>query len=184
MELLGQLGVAFTAEAAAIDECRLAGETPEAMTARLAREKAQAVYEEQTEESTNTPWVLGGDTTVALGDTIFGKPNDRQDAMVTLAALSGRAHRVISSVCLLNGTQIFKETVVSKVFFGKLSRSDIRAYCETDEPYDKAGAYGIQGAAAAFIHRIEGDYSAIVGLPLWATRQLLHRAGLVDTGVV
>ncbi len=152
-----------------IDEAPLAHETPVEMTERLAYAKAKAIADKLSEPS----WVLGLDTTVALKERVFGKPSSRQEAIDTLRLLSGNTHQVISSICLTGTGQPLCCSVISQVKFGILSDAQIAAYCDTDDPYDKAGSYGIQGAAGAFVEHIDGDYSAIVGLPLWATSQLL-----------
>ncbi|MCP4009084.1 MAG: septum formation inhibitor Maf [Proteobacteria bacterium] len=174
-ELLARLGVKFRVLVADIDETRQADEAPVTMTERLALGKAQAVAD----GATSDIWVLGSDTTVSLGDRVFGKPASRLEAIDTLSLLSENTHQVISSVCLVGAGQSLTRSVISQVRFGKLSRAQIVAYCDTDEPYDKAGSYGIQGRAGAFVEHIDGDYSAIVGLPLWMTSQLLRTAGLL-----
>ena len=174
-ELLARLGVEFSVEIADIDETPLGSEPPVAMTERLAHAKAQAVAH----TLNGAYWVLGSDTTVALGGRVFGKPASRQEAIDTLTLLSGNTHQVISSVSLVGEGQSQTKSVVSQVSFGKLSDAQIAAYCDTDEPYDKAGSYGIQGRAGNFVKHINGDYSAIVGLPLWLTSQLLRTARLI-----
>lgn len=174
-ELLARLGIDFGVEVANIDESPLAEESPVNMTERLALAKARAVADRLTENT----WILGSDTTVALGDRVFGKPASRQEAIDTLSRLSGNTHQVISSICLIGAGRSLSNSIISQVRFAKLRAAQIIAYCDTDEPYDKAGSYGIQGAAGAFVEHIDGDYSAIVGLPLWATSQLLHTAGLL-----
>jgi septum formation protein len=174
-ELLSRLGVSFSVQSAAIDEARLANESPREMTERLSLSKARAILNQL-----STPaWVLGADTTVALSEVVFGKPASRTDAVQTLTQLSGKTHQVISSISLVSTGYIQTESVISSVSFGKLSADTIAAYCDTDEPYDKAGSYGIQGQAGAFVEHIDGDYSAIVGLPLWTTAQLLRTAKLI-----
>jgi len=170
-ELLARLGMDFDVMVADIDETPLADESPLAMAERLAQAKANAIARTLNEPS----WVLGSDTTVALGGRIFGKPASRQEAIDTLTLLSGNTHQVISSICLVWPGQILTSSVISQVRFGPLSHTQIVAYCDTDEPYDKAGSYGIQGLAGAFVEHIDGDYSAIVGLPLWATSQLFMK---------
>ena len=177
-ELLGHFGIAFDVVSADIDESRLTRETPVQMTERLAIEKANAVRRAGLAYPARQCWVLAGDTTVALGDEIFGKPTSRADAVATLRRLSGQTHEVISSVCLMGVDEYDVETVVSRVTFGTLQNSWIERYCDGGEPWDKAGGYAIQGQAGIFVERIEGDYSAIVGLPLWATGKLLDKAGL------
>lgn len=174
-ELLARLGVEFSVVVADIDEIPLVGESPVNMTERLARAKAQAVVD----GASGPVWVLGSDTTVSLGDRIFGKPASRKEAIETLSLLSGNTHQVISSVCLIGAGQSLIRSIISQVRFGQLSPGLIAAYCDTDEPYDKAGSYGIQGPAGAFVEHIDGDYSAIVGLPLWATSKLLRTAGIL-----
>jgi septum formation protein len=175
-ELLARLEVPFQIKIADIDETPLLNEHPLVMTERLARAKAQAVAD----RLNDTYWVLGSDTTVALGSRVFGKPASRQEAIETLGLLSGRCHEVISSVCLLGGGEVLTTNIVSHVTFGQLSRHQIEAYCDTDEPFDKAGSYGIQGKGGCFVQHIDGDYSAIVGLPLHATAQLMRQAKLIE----
>lgn len=122
--------------------------------------------------------VLSADTTVSIDGHILGKPADAAEATAMLERLSGRTHQVLTSVTL-HYTNIFEQvTQVSDVRFAKLGRDTIRAYCATAEPYDKAGAYGIQGLAALFIEHIEGSHSGIMGLPVFETAQLLRKAGV------
>jgi len=175
-ELLARLGLPFEVHVADIDETPLADENPLQMTERLAQAKATAIAQRFSKPA----WVLGSDTTVALGQTVFGKPATRQQAIDTLRQLSGHTHQVISSISLVSnvsGHTPKTQSIISHVRFGSLTDSQITAYCDTDEPYDKAGSYGIQGRGGCFIEHIEGDYSAIMGLPLWATAQLLRSAG-------
>ena len=173
--LLSRLGVAFKVRAADIDETPLQDEHPLEMTERLACAKARAILE----QCESPCWVLGSDTTVALGDRVFGKPSSHSDAVATLRLLSGNTHQVISSVCLAGKNWERVESVTSHVRFGSLSESQIEAYCATDEPWDKAGGYGIQGLAGSFVEHIDGDYSAIVGLPLWTSSKLLRAARIL-----
>lgn len=178
-ELLARLGVPFEVRVADIDETPLSGESPLAMTERLAQAKAAAISARLDYRC----WILGSDTTVALGERVFGKPGSRQAAIDTLQLLSAQTHQVISSISLLStDIAIPSQTlsVISRVQFGRLSRAQIETYCDTDEPYDKAGSYGIQGLAGSFVEHIEGDYSAIMGLPLWATAQMLRGAALIN----
>jgi septum formation protein len=122
--------------------------------------------------------VLSADTTVSIDGHILGKPEDPLDAIAMLERLSGRTHQVLTSVTL-HYIDIFEQvTQVSNVRFAALSAETIRAYCATAEPYDKAGAYGIQGLAALFIEHIEGSHSGIMGLPVFETAQLLRKAGV------
>jgi len=175
-ELLTQIGVGFSVHPLDIDESVQPGETPEAYVARMAREKAEAGWQ-QFGQSTGLP-VLGADTAVIVDQQIMGKPRDRADAIRMLQQLSGREHQVISGVALVSNQGVEVQTVATKVRFRTLSEQECQAYWETGEPADKAGGYGIQGLAAAFITGIEGSYSSVVGLPLAETAGLLQRAGV------
>jgi septum formation protein len=169
-QLLGQLGVRFACLDITVDEMPRPGEAPAALVQRLALEKARAG---RAAAPLPLP-VLGADTEVVLDGIVLGQPGDTAHAAQMLARLSGRAHEVISAVALVTaGT----ETVLvrsSRVQFRKLARGEIEDYCATGEPLGKAGAYAIQGLAAAFIENLEGSYSGVVGLPLFETAQLLR----------
>jgi septum formation protein len=167
-ELLTEAGIAFTVQPADIDETHRPGESPLAFTQRLAREKAEAVFAKHP-----TATVLGADTIVVCGEEILGKPSNEADAARMLKKLSGRDHQVITGVALISpsGTQIHAESTT--VTMRKISEEEIKSYIATGEPMDKAGAYAIQGSAAAFIPRIDGDYSNVVGLPLKLVQQML-----------
>ncbi|MGM0569693.1 Maf family protein [Marinobacter sp.] len=174
-DLLRQLGLCFETRPVDIDETPQPGETPSVYVYRLAREKAVAGFELAGEPEA---LVLGSDTTVVLDGRILGKPADRDDARVMLRALSGRTHQVMTGVALASqgGTEVTVST--TDVAFRPLDEREIAAYCETGEPLDKAGGYGIQGRGGAFVSSITGSYSAVVGLPLDVTADLLARAGL------
>ncbi len=166
-ELLTQAGYSFEVHPAHIPEDPLPAEDPSAYVARLAREKAEAVYAKLfSEGSAPSSVVLGADTTVTLDDHILGKPADAADAARMLRLLSGRTHRVITGVAVVtaSGTRVAAE--VTSVHFNTLSDEEISAYVATGEPMDKAGAYAIQGRAARWIPRIEGCYFNVVGLPI------------------
>lgn len=121
--------------------------------------------------------LLAADTTVAVGGRILGKPADAEDAARILGMLSGRSHRVLSSVVVVNARgKIRQRTQVSRVRFRRLTDEDIEAYIASGEPFGKAGAYGIQGRAAAFVKKLEGSYSGVMGLPLFETAELLGKA--------
>ncbi len=178
-ELLSRLGIPFDVQIADIDEAPHNDESPVEMTERLAQAKAEAIAERLDQ----TAWILGSDTTVALGKRVFGKPANRQEAIETLQTLSGQTHQVISSISLVHtdpSVRTHTTSIISQVRFGALTAAQIAAYCDTDEPYDKAGSYGIQGLAGCFVEHIDGDFSAIMGLPLWATSKLLRSVGLMD----
>lgn len=123
--------------------------------------------------------MLCADTTVALGRTILGKPDNAQDAARMLQLLSGQTHRVLTAVALHHDGRSTAALSVSRVRFAPLSPAQIEAYVGSGEPLGKAGAYGVQGAAAAFIEHIAGSYSGIMGLPLFDTAQLLRNAGFL-----
>ncbi|MHA7817729.1 MAG: Maf family protein [Pseudohaliea sp.] len=171
-ELLALLGLPFRVQPAAVDETPRAGESPDAYVARTAADKARAV---------GGAAVLAADTAVVLDHTILGKPQDREDAAAMLRRLSGRAHSVLTAVALRRGDREWALTVRTVVTFDRLDAARIDAYLATDEPWDKAGAYGIQGLAGAFVRSLDGSYSSVVGLPLVETRELLLAAGLLGT---
>jgi septum formation protein len=123
--------------------------------------------------------VLAADTTVALGDEIFGKPADAADAVRMLTRLSGTKHRVLTAVAVTLESRLELVVNESIVTFGTLTEARIAAYVATGEPFDKAGAYGIQGRAGAFVERIEGSYTGVMGLPLYETCRLLREFDLV-----
>ncbi|WP_439887563.1 Maf family protein [Pseudomonas sp. MBLB4123] len=170
-ELLAQIGVPFTPRIVPVDECVLPGESAEAYVERLAREKALAAL--ATLEQAADAVVLGADTAVVLEGRILGKPADRSEALETLGALSGREHQVLTAVALASPARVASRVVVSRVGFRALSRAEIEAYWASGEPRDKAGSYGIQGLAAVFVRQLQGSYSAVVGLPLCETAELL-----------
>jgi len=176
-ELLAQAGYSFEVHPAHIPEDPLAGEDPIAYVVRLAREKAQAVYQELTVDSSLAApdlAVLGADTTVTLDNHILGKPEDAADAARMLRLLSGRTHRVITGVALVTAEAVEVAAEATAVRFLTLSGEEIAAYVATGEPMDKAGAYAIQGLAARWIPRIEGCYFNVVGLPLALVSALIE----------
>ncbi len=177
-ELLRQIGVQFAVRPAAIPEDRAPGEAPEAYVARLAAAKAEVVWARLDEPRP----VLAADTAVVLDDRVLGKPANTAEAAAMLAELSGRTHRVLTAVALRSEAGIDSLLCASEVRFRATTAAERRAYCATQEPYDKAGGYGIQGRAAVFIEHLSGSYSAVVGLPLFETAQLLERAGLTVWG--
>ncbi|WP_423821678.1 Maf family protein [Salinisphaera sp. SPP-AMP-43] len=171
--LLEQLGLAFTAIPADIDETPRPGETPEALAERLARTKAEAL-------SAAYPGarILGSDTVVAFGDEAFGKPRDLADAKRMLSALGGTTHRVITGVALFAEGVTETAAVVSEVSLDVLSEAAIEAYWATGEPQGAAGAYAIQGHAGQFVSYLSGSFSAVMGLPVYETAVLLRASGL------
>lgn len=175
-ELLAQIGVPFVTLIASIDETALPGEPAERYVERLAREKALAGLAALSDPADAV--VLGADTAVVLDGRILGKPADRAECLATLAALSGREHQVLTAVALASAQRIESRVVVSRVRFRPLRAGEAEAYWATGEPCDKAGSYGIQGLAAVFVSQLEGSYSAVVGLPLCETAQLLGEFGI------
>lgn len=165
-ELLRAAGISFVVRIADVDETRRPGESPRDYVLRLSREKAAAVA--QPDEL-----VLGADTTVVIGDETAGKPRDQKDASRMLHALSGVWHEVLTAVSLVHNEQVESDVAVTRVKFAPLTEAEIKWYVSTDEPFDKAGAYAIQGLASLFIERIEGSYANVVGLPVQMVYQLL-----------
>jgi septum formation protein len=170
-ELLMQIAVPFLTQIAPIDEKVLPGESPVAYVERLARAKGQAGLVALTDNDGAV--VLGADTAVVLDGQILGKPADRDEALATLRALSGRSHEVLTAVALVSSERTVSRVVTSQVTFRPLSQAEIEAYWASGEPQDKAGCYGIQGLAAVFVSQLHGSYSAVVGLPLCETAALL-----------
>ena len=171
-DLLAQIGVTpDDVRPPDIDETPAACELPAPYCARMAREKALAVRAEDGDI------VLSADTTVAAGRRIMGKPEDAAEAERFLRLLSGRRHRVITALALRKGDQLWERAVVSTVKMKALSERDIAHYLATGDWQGKAGGYSIQGPAGAFIPWIKGSYTAIVGLPIAETSQLLMAAG-------
>ena len=172
LDLLAQLGVVPDAvRPPEIDENPQKGELPRPYCVRIAREKVLAV------EAGGDDIVLCADTTVALGRRILGKPGDAGEAAQFLLALSGRRHRVITAVAVRRGDKVWQKHVVSQVRMKRLSDPELNAYLATQDWQGKAGAYAIQGPAAAFIPWISGSFTGIVGLPLAETAGLLQAAG-------
>jgi septum formation protein len=173
--LLTQIGVGHRIRPVDIDEGERVGEAPSDYVLRLARAKADALWL-RLEDDERLP-VLGSDTTVALGTTIFGKPSSRSDGLAMLRLLSGQTHQVYTGVALRSSHGLDARLSVSDVTFRALEEAEIEAYWATGEPTDKAGGYAVQGRAAVFIERISGSYSGVVGLPLFETASLLVSVG-------
>jgi len=175
-QLLEQLGLRFDLLDVEVPECRAPGEPPEDYVRRVAREKAGAGLLQVA--AVPSALVLGADTEVVLDDHVFGKPADAADAGRMLRLLAGRSHRVLSAVCLVDGGREAMALQVSEVRFAGLDDAGIAAYVASGEPMGKAGAYAIQGRAAAFIEHLSGSYSGVMGLPLWETARLLRDFGV------
>jgi septum formation protein len=180
-ELLRQIGVPFELLAPGPDEdaealeAVLPGESPTRYVERVVLAKAHAARARRLARDLHDAPILVADTTVAAGGTILGKPVDDDDARRMLRLLSGRGHRVLTAIAVVRGARIDRATNISRVRFARLSAEEIDAYVASGEPRGKAGAYAIQGRAAAFARRIEGSHSGIMGLPLHETSTLLRR---------
>lgn len=162
-------------------EAVLPGELPAAYVQRVTALKLRAAVARHARLGLPPGAILCADTTVALGRRILGKPADAADAAATLAALSGRTHRVLTAVALQSGRRRRQALQVSHVRFAVLPPAVIRAYVAGGEPFGKAGSYAIQSALAGWIEHIDGSHSSIMGLPLFETAQLLRQAGLPQT---
>ena len=168
-ELLGLYGIPFTVRAADIDETMDPDKPPFDEVARLSREKALAVPREPEDV------VVAADTIVVCDGIVLGKPRDEAQAIEMLSLLSGRAHQVMTGCTVLRGQKDETFTEVTDIHFRPLSPGEIRRYVATGDPMDKAGAYGIQGGAALFCQRMEGDYYNVMGLPVCALGQVLKQ---------
>jgi septum formation protein len=166
------LGLVFTSGGVDVDESRQGGESAEEMVVRLAKAKAQAI------EIGESAIVLGADTAVVLGDDVFGKPKDSDDALETLARLSGNTHRVLTGIALNSAQGARTALSCTEVRFREISPDEALAYWQSGEPCDKAGAYAIQGLGGVFVEAISGSYSGVVGLPVFETARMLRDAGL------
>ncbi len=182
--MLEQLGVRYEllladdGEDAEALELVLKNEAPAAYVKRVTGLKLDAAAARLTRRKLPPEPILCSDTTVALGRTIYGKPDDAQDAERMLSELAGKTHRVMTAIAVQQGPQRFEALSSSRVSFEAMTATQIRAYVATGEPMGKAGAYAIQGRVAMHITRINGSYSGIMGLPLWETASLLQAAGI------
>lgn len=185
-ELLKQIGVQYelllmreTAPRVDIDESPRPEETPHAYVERVVRLKADVALRAMRDRKLPARPILTADTTVTLDGHILGKPENRDDAISMLKRLSGQTHQVLTAVMVTTEKDQHKVLTTSFVTFAQLSEEEIRAYVESGEPMDKAGAYGVQGRAARFISKLSGSYSGVVGLPLYETANLLKLANVV-----
>ena len=196
--LLDQIGVGHALIDAPIDETRRAGESPEQFVERMAREKAMAGLAAL--GGARAGPVLAADTAVVLDGRVMGKPRDEAHAVEMLRSLSGRMHRVISTVAIAGASGTTRNAVndrgsrsdfgssggesprcitsISRVWFREIPCEEIREYCASGEPLDKAGAYAIQGRAAIFVARLDGSFSGVMGLPIFETASLLRAMGI------
>jgi septum formation protein len=175
--LLRLVGIRFEIIPSQADERFLPGETPEEHVIRLAREKAMEVAGKHRDR-----WVLAADTVVEIDGKVLGKPRDHREAEEMLQNLSHREHRVLTGYCILRFPSLEKREgkVISRVKFKDLSQEEIRWYLNTGEPFDKAGAYAIQGRAAFMVKEVQGSYTNVVGLPLCEIVEALRELDAVD----
>ena len=172
-ELLNLIGIAHEVRPANLDESMRPREAPRRHAERLAREKASALAMRDPDLIT-----IAADTIVVINRKVLGKPVDKEDAARMLAMLSGREHTVITAVAVSRGKKLRSAIEEVKVKFRRLREEEIDAYIATGEPMDKAGAYGIQGYGATIVERVEGDYFAVMGLPLVRLIALMRDVGV------
>lgn len=170
-ELLGLLLEGFDCLPANIDESVRPGEAARDYVVRMAREKAGAL-------TVSDAVVVAADTSVVMDNRILGKPDSLDEARATLASLSARTHSVHTAVAVRCNEELRDVLVTTRVGFAELDEALVEQYLQTAEPWDKAGSYGIQGFAGSFVRSIDGSYSAVVGLPLLETRELLASFGV------
>lgn len=172
-ELLDQIGVPFRVLVSSVAEERRDSERPQDYVERIARDKADNVWE-RVADSEPAP-VLAADTAVVIDNQVFGKPADRDDALAMLEQLSGRVHTVLTAISLRWQSDRDAHITTSEVRFRATTETERKAYCLTEEPFDKAGAYAIQGLGALFVEHLSGSYSAVMGLPLCETARMLSQ---------
>ena len=186
-ELLRQIGVDFellllnsrgAENGDTVNEQMLPGEAAHDYVRRVSKEKADAAWSSLEYRRLPVRPVLTADTTVVLDGRMLGKPQNKKEAVSMLRELSGKTHKVLTCITIRSRDVFLQEVQESDVTFADLSEKVIESYCDTLEPYDKAGGYGIQGMAAKFITRIAGSYSGIAGLPLYETTRLLREVGV------
>ena len=170
-EILAALGLEFSIVHVDVDESVLPGESPGDMVVRLAIAKAEAA------DAGPADIVIAADTAVVADEHVLGKPVDQDDCLAMLGLLSGRAHQVMTGVAVHTRSATGTALSTTDVYFREIDRDEALAYWQSGEPHDKAGAYAIQGVGGAFVERIEGSYSGVVGLPVFETVVLLEQAG-------
>ncbi|MBM7653033.1 Maf family protein [Neobacillus cucumis] len=171
-ELLENLRLSFSISSSEVDESFDSKLTPEEVVMELAERKAQVVFQKNPDA-----FVIGSDTVVVADNQILGKPADEAEAISMLKRLAGRQHEVFTGVAILSATGITKFFERTEVWFWELTDEDINAYVQSGEPFDKAGAYGIQKLGSMLVRKINGDYFAVVGLPVARTIRELKKAG-------
>lgn len=172
-ELLQKLCSNFIVDASDAEEIQIAS-SAKLLAIKNAAFKAETVAKKYFVEDV----VIGADTIVTLNGKIFGKPKDKSDAKKMLCELAGKKHRVITGIAIYTEGKIFTDAESTEVFFGEMTDEEISEYVATGEPLDKSGSYALQGSAAKFIEKINGDWSNVVGLPLYRLRLLAKSAGI------
>ncbi len=172
-ELLQQIKASFTVKVSQAEEVTGGSLAPAEIVVENAVRKAKAVSRENPGQA-----VLGADTIVFLDGRVFGKPHDAEEAKKMLRILAGREHEVATGIAWIHEGKVFTDVETTRVFFAPMTEEKIAAYVATGEPLDKAGAYAIQGQAAVFIDSIDGSFSNVVGLPLYAVCRLAGKAGV------
>ena len=172
-ELLQQIDASFEVKVSSVEEVTGGNLAPAEIVVENAVRKAKAVAEAFPGDA-----VLGADTIVFLDGRVYGKPKDGEEAKAMLRALAGREHEVATGIAWVHAGEVFTDVETTRVFFAPLTEEAIDAYVKTGEPLDKAGAYAIQGRAAQFIESLEGSFSNVVGLPLYAVCRLAGKAGV------
>lgn len=174
-QILRDAGLPFQIISSAIDEAPMAGESPQDLVRRLAEQKAQLVAA----RAVGPAMVIGADTVVVLEGRILGKPRSAEEARAMLEQLSGRTHAVITGIALIRlpDEAARQEVETTEVTFAPMTAEEISGYVSTGEPFDKAGAYAVQGRGGRYVTRIEGDYFNVVGLPLGKLYRLLKELG-------
>ena len=173
-----QIGVPFEVVVPEVDETPLAEELAGDFVSRLALDKARQGEQLARERGLIDLPVLGADTCIVLDNEILGKPSDREHGVTMLQRLAGHSHEVLTGIAIVTQNDEYMAISRNRVTFGPMSDEEIAAYWDTGEPAGKAGAYALQGRAAAYIERIEGSYSAIVGLPLFDVVRILKKLGI------
>ena len=178
--LLEQAGLVFSVIPSNLDENSIPLSSPKSYVRRLAEAKAKDVSVRYTDS-----WVIGADTMVFIDDTMLGKPGSRSEARKMLRRLSGRSHQVLTGYCICcqAADRLFSETVVTEVFVKELTELQIDWYINSGEPFDKAGAYAIQGIGTFLVKHIRGSYTNVVGLPVCEVVDFLINAGVVELGI-
>jgi septum formation protein len=174
--LLKQAGLSFTVIPSSIDENSIPISQPEIYVKTLAEAKANDISKKYPES-----WVIGADTIVLIDGIVLGKPSSKTEARAMLKQLSGQTHQVLTgySICCVTRNRFFSETIITEVLFKNLTDDEIEWYINTDEPFDKAGAYAIQGLGSFLVKSINGSYTNVVGLPVCEVIELLIKEGVI-----